>query len=54
MEKSFNLDVNVYISNIKDFSELGNQKVQISLYEYIVNFFVKIPPFLKISTIIKV
>jgi len=54
MEKSFNLDVNVYISNIKDFSKLGNQKVQISLYEYIVNFFVTIPPFLKISVRINV
>ena len=53
MEKSFNLDVNVYISNIKDFSELGNQKVQISLYEYIVNLFVTIPHFYKISIRIK-
>jgi len=31
-----------------------NKKSQISLYEYIVNFFVTIPPFLKKCSIIKV
>jgi len=50
LKVSFNLDVNVYILNIHHFEQNG----QISLYEYIVNFFVTIPHFYKISTIIKV
>ena len=54
MDKSLNLDVNVYISNIKDISILGNLKSLISLYEYICNISVIFPQYKKIRARMKI
>ena len=51
---SFNLDVNVYISNIKDISDTVNNKSQIFLYEYICYILVIFPQYKKIRARMKV
>ena len=48
------MDVNVYIPNIKDISNTVNQKVQISLYEYIVNYYNFFSQYKKIRARMKV
>ena len=48
------MDVNVYIPNIKDISNTVNQKVQISLYEYIVNYYNFFSQYKKICARMKV
>ena len=51
---SFNLDVNVYIPNIKDISGTVNKKSQIFLYEYICYILVIFPQYKKIRARMKV